>query len=238
MNILKIVFFLSLRTLSYGICFLVTGLIFYLLGTKNWLYDSSSWWPIYGICANIICLIILKISLKRENKKIIDLINFNIKKLKFDLLILLIIVPISIILAILSPYISTFLIYGRYPTELIPLFNGIPLIIILFSLILFPLLNSFTEEIFYNGYCFPKVEERSNTIIAIILVLIFFSIQHIFIPFIPDLKYLSCRIPAFIPLILFWIIIYIKMRRLTSLIIVHWVLDILSVLSILLLNYK
>jgi hypothetical protein len=76
-------------------------------------------------------------------------------------------------------------------------------------------------------------------ILAIKLVLIFFfTIQQIFIPFIPDLKYLSWRFPSFIPLILFWLFIYIKMRQLTSLIIVHWLMDILRITSIILLNFK
>jgi membrane protease YdiL (CAAX protease family) len=238
MKKLNIGFFLLLRTAAYGIGFLLTGLIFYFLGAINWLHDASSWWPIYGIFANLICLIALKKSLKIENRKIIDLINFNSQKIKNDLLILLILVPISMILGVITPNIFAYMAYGRYPTELVPLFNGIPLIVIILSIFLFPILNSFTEEIIYNGYCFTKIEEKSNKILAIILVLIFFTIQHIFIPFIPDLKYLSWRLPSFIPLILFWILIYIKMRRLTSLIIVHWIMDILSIISIILLNYK
>ena len=126
------------------------------------------------------------------------LINYNFLKIKNDLLILLILLPISLLFAVVTPNIVAFLVYGKYPTELIPLFNGIPLVVIIISIILFPILNAFTEEIIYNGYCFTKIEEKSNKILAVILVLIFFTLQHIFIPFIPDLKYLSWRLPAFI----------------------------------------
>jgi membrane protease YdiL (CAAX protease family) len=114
-----------------------------------------------------------------------------------------------------------------------PLFSDIPIAVVLTLTVIFPIINSILEEITYNGYIFPRLEtEVKNTNAVILIVLLFFTFQHIFIMFLPDLKYLTWRLLCFVPLLAFWIIIYKKMRRLTSLIIVHWFMDIFAIMSI------
>jgi membrane protease YdiL (CAAX protease family) len=144
-------------------------------------------------------------------------------------------IVLSIIIAITSSFIFGYLIYGRYPYDLMPLFSDIPIVVVIVCVVIFSVINSILEEITYNGYIFPRLEEEvKNTNIVILIVLFFFTLQHILIMFVPELKYLIWRLLCFVPLLAFWITIYIKMRRLTTLIIVHWFMDTFTIMSIIL----
>jgi uncharacterized protein len=233
MNIFKSVFFLSLRTIAFGVGYTLTALIFLLLGSHDFLLKSSPWWPVYGLFANLLCFIIISRALKNENVKILSLINFQAQKIKKDIMISLAFIILSIIIAISSSFIFGYLMYGRYPYDLIPRFSDMPIVIVISFVVIFPIINSILEEITYNGYIFPRLEaEVKNTNIVILIVLFFFTLQHIFIMFVPDVKYLTWRLLCFVPLLAFWIIIYSRMRRLTSLIIVHWFMDTFAIVSI------
>lgn len=229
MRLTKIGFFLSLRTISFGISFLLTVLIFYFLGSNNLLINASPWWPIYGLLANIICCIFLR----KEKVNFREIINFKSDKLKKDLLLGLLFIFLSMIIAVSSSIGFGVLLYGRFPNELMLSFKDIPTILIILGIILFPVINSVLEEIIYNGYIFPILELKlKNTLFAILVVLFFFTIQHVFITFKPDLKYLIWRLLSFVPLLFFWIVIFVKMRRLTTLFLVHWFMDTFAILSI------
>jgi membrane protease YdiL (CAAX protease family) len=233
MRFINIGFFLSLRTITYGLGFLLTALIFYLIGADNVFIKASPWWPVYGLFANSICFLVINKAIKKEKVKMQSLINFQPAKIKKDLLWGFIFILLSIIIAVSSSIISGFALYERYPSEKMLPFFGIPLVIIILFTLIFPLINSAMEEITYNGYIFPRLEHKINNKTAtVLIVLAFFTLQHIFITFQPDLKYLIWRLLSFIPLLLFWILIYTKMRRLTSLFMVHWFMDTFAILSI------
>lgn len=229
MSLAKIGFFLSLRTVSYGIGFLLTVLILYFGGSNNVLIDASPWWPIYGLLANLICYFFLR----KEKINFRGIINFKSEKFKKDLLWGFLFIFLSIIIATSSSIGFGFLFYGRFPNELMLSFKDIPTILIILSIIIFPAVNSVLEEIIYNGYVFPILEQKlKNTVFAILIVLFFFTIQHVFITFKPDFKYLIWRLLSFVPLLFFWIMIFVRMRRLTTLFLVHWFMDTFAILSI------
>lgn len=235
MKLLKSGFFLSLRTITFGAGYLFTAMIFLLLGSHDFLLKASPWWPVYGLFANLLCFIVISRALKNENVKILSLINFQSQKIKKDIIFSLAFIILSVIIAIASSFIFGYLIYGRYPYDLLPLFSDIPTVIVIIFLVIFPVINSVLEEITYNGFIFPRLEaEVRKTNIVLLVVLFFFTLQHIFIMFVPDLKYLTWRLLCFIPLLAFWIVIYIKMRRLTTLIIVHWFMDTFAIMSVIL----
>jgi uncharacterized protein len=233
MKIFKLVYFLSLRTIAFGVGYALTSLIFLFLGSHDYLLKASPWWPFYGLFANLLCFLILKWALKDENVKILSLINFQAQKIKKDIVFSLAFIIISIIIAITSAFIFGYLIYGRYTYDLMPLFSDIPIVFVIIFVVVFPVINSILEEITYNGFIFPRLKaEVKHTSIVILIVLFFFTLQHIFILFVPDLKYLTWRLLCFVPLLAFWIIIYTRMRRLTSLIIVHWFMYTFAIMSI------
>lgn len=233
MSFLRSVFYLSLRTLAFGAGFLLMTLIFYLCGNKDYLLKASSWWPVYGLFANLLCFLVILIKLRQENTSFLRLVNFRREKLRKDILLSIVFIFFSVVIAVSASVLFGFAIYGRYPYDVIPLFTGIPVIVVIIFAIIFPIVNSVLEEITYNGYLFPALETKIRSTNAVILIILFFfTIQHVFVMFLPDVKYLSWRLLCFVPLLLFWIIIYKKMRRLTSLIIVHWFMDTFAIVSI------
>ncbi len=141
---------------------------------------------------------------------------------------------VSIVLGVGAAFLFGYIMYQRYPYELIPSFSGIPWFMIIIFVIVFPIVNSFIEQITYNGFLFPRLEAQvKNTRTSIFIVLFFFTLQHVFITFAPDVKYMIWRLLSFVPLLLFWILVYAKMRRLTTLIVVHWFMDTFAIVSIL-----
>ncbi|GEM_PF-2374144 len=233
MKLINLGFFLSLRTITYGLGFLFTALIFYFVGADNIFIKASPWWPVYGLFANAVCLLIISKAAKTENIKIQSLVNYQPDKIKKDILWGLLFILSSVIIAVVSSIIFGFALYGRYPSEKMLPFFGVPLIIIILCTIIFPVINSTIEQITYNGYIFPRLENKvKSNVITIAIVLVFFTLQHVFITFRPDIKYLVWRLLSFVPLLLFWIVIYSRMRRLTTLIMVHWFMDTFAILSI------
>ena len=224
---------LSFRIISFGVGLLLTALIFKLSGSDNPLLDASPWWPVYGLLANYLSFIVLRRQLIAEKSNWMSLINYQRNKLRADLLNGLQFILVSIVLAVASSIAFGFLLYGRYPNELMLPFHGIPLSVQVASFIIFPIVNSTLEEMTFNGYAYPRLEAGTNNKwVAILILLFFFTIQHVFITFKPDLRYMVWRLLSFVPLLLCWILIYIRMRRLTTLIPVHWFMDTFGILSI------
>ncbi|HBZ25680.1 MAG TPA: hypothetical protein DEO54_05490 [Rikenellaceae bacterium] len=235
MSIYKFIFFLFLRTFTYGIGFFITVIIFFLSGSDNSLIKASPWWPVYGLLANFLCFIILTKQFKSEKLTLWSLINYRPEKIKKDLITGLFFIFLSIIIATSSSIGFGYLLYDRFPNELMLSFKEIPTLVIILIVLIFPLINSVLEEVTYNGYIYPRLELRlKNIALTVIIVLLFFTIQHIFITFKPDLKYMIWRLLSFVPLLFFWIMIFVKMRRLTTLILVHWFMDTFAIFSILL----
>ena len=234
MSSLQLGFFLSLRTIAYGIGFALTALVFYFSGHGDFLTKAGPWWPVYGLLANYICFVIVNKALKKENVKFFSLVGYNAGKIRKDIRLSLVFILCSVILAVAPAIAFAYLMYGRYPYELVPSFSSIPMLIVIVFLVVSPVVNSAIEEITYNGFIFPRLEAKvKNTAVTVLWVLLFFTIQHVFITFAPDFKYMVWRLLSFVPLLLFWIIVYSRMRRLTTLIIVHWFMDAFALLSIL-----
>jgi len=235
MSLLKVGLFLSLRTIAFGLSFLLAALIFYISGSDHFFIDASPWWPVYGLFANFLCFIFIKNELRKNKVEIWSLINYQKLKIKKDILLVFAFILASVIIAVGTAFLIGYLMYGRYPYEKIPDFSDIPSLIIIIFLVVFPIVNSVLEEINYNGFLFPRLEKKvKNKHLTILILLFFFTLHHVFITFVPDLKYVVWRLLSFIPLLLFWIIIYSRMRRLTTLVIVHWFMDTFAILSIIL----
>lgn len=233
MNISKLFFLLSLRTLAFGSAYLLTVFIFLLSGSDNILIQASPWWPVYGLVANLISCLVLKREFRKEEIKCLDPIHYDARKIKKDLLHGAILILLSILVATSSSIGFGFLFYGRFPNELMLSFDSIPDILMVLLLVVFPVINSISEEITYNGYIFPRLESKTKSVVlTVMIVLFFFTIQHLFITFRPDFKYLVWRLLSFIPLLLLWILVYVRMRRLTTLILTHWFMDLYAMLSI------
>jgi membrane protease YdiL (CAAX protease family) len=232
-DFLPVLLVLISRTVLLILSYFITAWLFMLTNTPA-AYDSArAWWPLALILINAIVLALLFFAVKREGVSLASLIGFEKSRLKKDMASCLWMIPASMVLAVGA---TMGLGAGMYnlktPSDLMSL-STLPAWAMVIALTIHPLVNAFVEEMTYNGYVFPRLQGllRSSWL-AVVLVTFFFSLQHIAIPLAFDIKFLVWRFFSFVPLLLFWVLIYVKTRRLTSLIIVHWFMDIFALLTI------
>ncbi|MFT4414283.1 type II CAAX prenyl endopeptidase Rce1 family protein [Fredinandcohnia humi] len=223
---------LPARTFLFGF---IQILFVYLLGF-SW-KESIAWWPFYAIITNIIMFYVLYFLTKREGKSYLDIINFDKKHINLDFKRILWVLPIGAGLGLAGMSFVSFIMYGSpaLPDNMIlplPFWAGI------IAFIFFPITNTLVEVPTYMGYCFPRIEKMlKSKVFALVLSAFFLAFQHFTLPiFINDLKYMSWHFLCFIPLSLIVGLIYIKIRNLVSIMIVHWLLDVLVVLGVFILS--
>ena len=68
----------------------------------------------------------------------------------------------------------------------------------------------------------------SSGLLAILIVGFFWALQHIFLPFLPDVRYLVWRFLQFLGIGMLMPWLFSRFRRLRPLIITHWLMDISS----------
>jgi hypothetical protein len=165
-----------------------------------------------------------------------DLIGLDKSKLVRDVLLgvglLLAVFPIVMIGGSL---LSGLLVFGTIqpslPSEV--MVKHLPLWAILYSRMMWWLLWSVTEEMTYNGYALPRLQTltRGRTWIAVSIVGIFWSIQHAFLPFIPEWRVFVYLFLQMLPLVTVMQLLYLRYRRLPPLIVMHWGMDLFSAIA-------
>lgn len=194
-------------------------------GSANAWHDATAWWPVYSTMTDILCLFALVWLTKREGLKISDLIGAKgkevFKQLAWTPVYLLAVAPTAILANIITQ--------GFYGTTLPPMITVVDLSPVgeLYSLIMWPIIWVITEELVYLGYLFPRIEVFSGkTWIAFLIVIFFWGVQHLAMPFILDEKYLISRVLAAMAAISsFPIAFVLGRRRLIPLIGVHYIAD-------------
>jgi membrane protease YdiL (CAAX protease family) len=232
-NIKRIGGVLVVRTALFVLAYFITAGLFTLAGNPDGYTAARPWWPVAGLFVNTVCLALLAGVTKSEHFSLASLIGFDRQKLKKDLLSSLWMIGVSMILAVTATFGFGLPFYGlKTPAGLLSL-AALPGWAMVVSLTIFPLVNAFVEEMTYNGYVFPRLAGHISSPWAVAWVTLFFCLQHIAIPFAFDPKFLLWRFLSFVPLLLFWVLIYSRFRRLTPLIVTHWFMDIFALLTIL-----
>jgi len=105
-------------------------------------------------------------------------------------------------------------------------FTPLPFPAALYAALVFPLIWGFTEEMTYNGYLAPRIQVVSGrTAIAVALVALSWSLQHVVMPVTFDPDYMLYRMISPIPFSVFIILMYLRIRRLMPFAIAHWLMD-------------
>ena len=97
----------------------------------------------------------------------------------------------------------------------------------MYSVVVWPVIWGFTEEVEYLGYLLPRMEVLTKRVwLAGVIVVLFWGIQHFVIPFIPDGKYLISRyIIATVTVGGLTLIFLLWGKRMIPAIIVHYLSD-------------
>jgi hypothetical protein len=131
-------------------------------------------------------------------------------------------------------YLAQMLFYGSTgmnPATYLVHAHALPVWAMVYSVTLWWLISSPTEEATYQAYVLPRLEVLTGrTWIAVAIVGFWATAQHCAFGFIPDWRFLACRFLAFLPGCLVIIGIYLRTRRLMPLIFAHWPMDIAAVL--------
>jgi len=233
-NSILVLSVLASRTVLLLLSYFITAWLFMSLDMPAPYDLARAWWPVALVLINGIVLALLFFAVKREGVTLASLIGFEKSMFRKDMVSSLWMIPVSMILAVGATMGLGAIFYNlKTPSDLMSL-STLPAWAMVITLILHPVMNAFVEEMTYNGYVFPRmIGMLRSPGLAVILVTFFFTLQHIGIPFAFDAKFLLWRFLSFVPLLLFWVLAYAKMRRLPALIIVHWFMDVFAVLTIL-----
>ena len=212
------------RTLLFFILGFVILLILNSLKISPPNNQVTRWWTYQVMGTNILCFFLLRWLASRENMKFADLFGVDKRLLKKDMLLVLALLIPSGVIGYFSVYFAGVLLYGNTtPTFM---FQSLPIWAAVFSVIFFPLTNALIETTTYFGYSFQRIAVLSgNKWLALVLAASFLALQHIGIPLYLDLKYFLWRFLSFLPFAFFAGYIYLRIRRLLPIMVLHYLAD-------------
>jgi len=162
--------------------------------------SSQKYWLLAASLTNIVSIIILISLFKREDSRFLNLFRFNRVSLRKDLLIF---IGLTLILGPAAFLPNNFLsvwLWGNADIPFKMMFQPIEIWLSYILLFAFPVTITFAELATYFGYIMPRLEKQLKiTWISILLPVLFLSIQHCTLPFIPDVKFIIYRGLVFLP---------------------------------------
>lgn len=210
-------------------------LIWSLLGSPDPLKASTAWWPVTGTLVDAGCLALLIRFTRREGIRLLDLIGLDRAKLKRDVLLGLGLFVLFPVVMIGGAMLSGLLLFGTLQPPMPPevMSKSLPLWAALYARLIWWPIWSATEEMTYNGYVLPRLQVLTGgrTWLAVAVVAVFFALQHAFLPFIPDAKVFLYLFLQMIPLTLVMQLLYLRLRRLPPVIVMHWGMDLFSAIA-------
>ncbi|PLS18013.1 hypothetical protein CVD28_10050 [Bacillus sp. M6-12] len=224
-NTIDIYFSLIMRSLFFIIFGTVFVAILSVNGAEQPLKEAEKWWPFQVVLANIISFIMLTHFLRKEKKSYISLFKTKRIGLKKSLKEFFLLVIVAVVSGAVPLYVFSYLFLG----SIIPpdnMFQPLPVWAALIALIIFPVSNALVELPTYIGYALPRLEQHyGSKWKPIIFAGMALALQHVFLPLIFDPSYMLWRFFSFIPMAIILGAIFLKTRRLSTIIMVHYLLD-------------
>jgi len=221
-----VVLFLPARLGFAALAQAVTAILLAGLGSETPWERAAACWPIYSGITDLLCLGTLVLLTRRERLRVGDLFGVSdwraaARQLLWTPLALLAVAPGAV-----AANLITVSFYGSELPPMISIVN-LPPIGVAYTLVVWPILWVVTEELVYLGFLLPRLEALTRrTWIAVSLVILFWGVQHVAIPFLPDETYLVSRVTAALAAIgLFPIAFVLFRRRLMPFIGVHYLAD-------------
>lgn len=188
---------------------------------------SQKYWLLTASLTNGLSIIFLILLFRKENIRFIDYFRFKRSTFPKDLLIFIV---LTILVVPTTIFPNKFLSLWIWENEEIPfnmMFQPIENWLSYILLLIFPISIAFAELATYFIYVMPRLERQLNsTLFSVILPVLFLSIQHCTLPFIPDTKFIIYRGLVFLP---FAIIIGLSIRFRPTLfpyfVILHGIMD-------------
>lgn len=196
--------------------------------------EAGYWWTVYGTLVDIGCLLGLRHLTRREGIRLRDLLGpVNLRR-GHDVLLGIGYFALIFPLFLIGGYTAQRLLYGpsgQNPGMYIFQPHIMPLWAVVYSLSLWWMIWSPTEEATYQAYVLPRLTALTGrTWIAFAIVAFWWAAQHSALPFVLDARFLLFRFLGFLPGALGLMLLYWRTRRLAPLIVAHWPMDIAGAL--------
>ena len=201
---------LVIRSLLFLVFQTFFGLIFLNNNLSSLWEGAAAWWPFTIILTNIICLVLLIHFYHQEGRRYWDVFRVDRQHIKKDLLFILGFLVLHGPVGFLPNFLSAQWLFGDPQVALDLLVRPLPVWAAILSFLMFPLLQGIVEIPTYMLYVMPRLEKQGvRPWLAITLTGFFLSAQHVFVPFIPELSFITYRLVMFLP---FAFLIAIVMR--------------------------
>jgi len=197
--------------------------------------NSSRYWLVSASLTNFVSIALLVYLFKIEGLRFQDIFRFEHKHLKKDILLFLGIALICMPLVFLPNYFLSICLWDDAEIPYGMMFQPISLPLVYVLLFVFPVSIAFAELATYFVYIMPRLKSAFKTKwLAVLLPVLFLSIQHITLPFLPDAKYIVYRALMFLPFaLLIGITLYFRPRLFPFFAILHGLLDLGTVFVLL-----
>jgi CAAX prenyl protease-like protein len=191
---------------------------------------AGNWWTVWGTLVDVACLACLFFLTRRENLRIRDLLGpiprWLVPK---GIACLLLVFPSFMVAEPVARCIAYHSWHAPIP-HLELLSRHLPVWAMLYSLLIWWPIWSVTEELTYNGYLASRFAALSHhRWVAYSLVGFWWALQHSFLPFTFEWRFLLYKLFMFLPCALILIAIYLRTRKLAPLILAHWMMDLSAV---------
>ncbi|MDZ7797801.1 MAG: hypothetical protein U5N56_12525 [Candidatus Marinimicrobia bacterium] len=188
---------------------------------------SEKYWLLTATLTNIVSIALLFVLFKRDGNRYFNIFLFSRESIKKDLFIFFVLALVSVPLVFVPGYFLSMIIWGdpNVPTEM--MFGPIEKWLVYILLVTFPVTIAFAELATYFGYIMPKLKEQlKRKWLAVFLPVLFLSIQHCTLPFIPDINFIIYRSLVFLPFaLLIGISIYYRPSLFIYFAILHGIMD-------------
>jgi hypothetical protein len=232
---------LVLTTARTALILLVQAVVasaFFMRGDPSPWRAQAPWWTVYATLVDIGCLLLLSLQARREGIRLVDLFGIEPSRIGREALWgLLYFVVLFPIVAGLGSKLASWLVYGTMqltPAMLAPGLlseRHLPHWAVVYSLSVFWLVWSPTEEVIYQAYCAARLRALTGSTWATVgLVGFWWAIQHSVFPLIFDWRLIVFRFLQFLPLVVAFQLIYLRTRCLPRMIIMHWPMDMFAAL--------
>lgn len=179
------------------------ALIAVLAGISPAWMEAARYWTLIALFANLVSIYLLARLYRAEGKRYLDAIKFSRAAWRKDLLWFIGASIIGMPIAGAPMNILGQAIFGNRMTPVYMLFQTLPPWALLVSL-LFPLTVAFAELPTYFGYCMPRLAAQlKNGWLAWLLASFFLGAQHMFLPLVPDGRFMLWRLLMYMPFALF-----------------------------------
>src|ERR1043166_7597473 len=215
----------------------VVATLFFIRGDPAPWRAQAPWWTVYATLVDGGCLLLLWRQTKNEGIQFIDLFGIERSRIGREALWGFLYLVASFPVLAGGTRLASWLVYGT--TQLVPAMlapgllseRHLPHWAVVYSLSVFWLVWSPTEEAIYQAYCAARLQALTgSTWATVTLVGFWWAFQHSVFPLVFDSRLIVFRFLQFLPLVVIFQLVYLRTRRLPRMIMMHWPMDLFAAL--------